>query len=198
MNNLKRECRAQIKLKLENLSQKDKEFKSRGVAAQLEKLFSHYLSIENFVLGAFAPMSDEPYWPYLLETKGEVNFKTAFPLPSEEEGGMSFLECRFEDLIKERAFGVNLLVPPRVGRKIVPDVFLVPGLAFTKAGERLGRGKGYYDRYLSNLKGARIGICFEEQLLSELPIDELDQRMNFVITEKNIYQTHNVSGSFKE
>jgi 5-formyltetrahydrofolate cyclo-ligase len=78
--------------------------------------------------------------------------------------------------------------PAPGGKEIPPeqiDLVLVPGLAFTRAGERLGRGGGYYDRFLAHpqLRAVRIGVCFEAQLLPELPLDSHDQHVQHVITD---------------
>ena len=60
---------------------------------------------------------------------------------------------------------------------------IVPGLAFTREGMRLGYGKGYYDRFISeNPKIVTIGVCFEEQVLDELPCDDNDMQLNFVFS----------------
>ena len=62
------------------------------------------------------------------------------------------------------------------------DVVVVPGMAFTPDGRRLGRGKGYYDRFLSAHPSLyRIGICFPFQLESDIPTDDFDVKMNEVI-----------------
>jgi 5-formyltetrahydrofolate cyclo-ligase len=63
-----------------------------------------------------------------------------------------------------------------------------PGLAFDREGNRLGRGKGYYDRFLSRARAevpglAVIGVCFSEQLVPEVPHGERDQRLDGVVTE---------------
>ncbi len=61
---------------------------------------------------------------------------------------------------------------------------LVPGLGFSAFGERLGRGKGFYDQYLSNFKGLKIGICFDCQWTDDhLPVDSWDIKMDIIITE---------------
>ncbi|MFZ4099606.1 MAG: 5-formyltetrahydrofolate cyclo-ligase [Chlamydiia bacterium] len=63
------------------------------------------------------------------------------------------------------------------------DVILVPGIGFTEAGHRLGRGHGHYDRLLSRLPcRLRIGICWTEQLTPTLPTDPWDQPVHLVIT----------------
>jgi 5-formyltetrahydrofolate cyclo-ligase len=66
------------------------------------------------------------------------------------------------------------------------DLIVVPGLAFTRDGLRLGRGGGYYDRLLAQLspRAAKIGVCFEMQIVSELPIEPHDIRLDAVITEE--------------
>lgn len=62
-------------------------------------------------------------------------------------------------------------------------------MCFDNEKNRLGFGKGYYDRYLENTKINKIGICFNEQILEKelLPIEHYDIKMNYVITEKIIY-----------
>jgi 5-formyltetrahydrofolate cyclo-ligase len=60
------------------------------------------------------------------------------------------------------------------------DVLLVPGLAFSEQGERLGRGAGFYDQVLEDFDGMSIGVCFKEQLLEELPCEEHDMSVDLV------------------
>ena len=63
------------------------------------------------------------------------------------------------------------------------DVAVVPGMAFDKEGHRLGRGKGYYDRFLRLLpKTYKIGICFSWQLVDNVPTDEHDILMDQIMT----------------
>ena len=68
------------------------------------------------------------------------------------------------------------------------DLILVPGLAFTEGGERLGRGGGYYDRLLAKLlpRTRRIGVCFAAQLVAALPTEPHDQRVERVITQLSV------------
>lgn len=69
------------------------------------------------------------------------------------------------------------------------DLVAVPGLAFDRRGYRLGRGKGFYDRFLSqkDFQGLRIALCFHEQLLEELlPVEPHDVPMNMIITDQKI------------
>ncbi len=63
------------------------------------------------------------------------------------------------------------------------DLIIVPGVAFDSKGNRLGRGRGYYDRFLSqHLEVKRIGICFDFQLVNEVPSEDFDIRMDEVIS----------------
>ena len=61
------------------------------------------------------------------------------------------------------------------------DVAIVPGMAFDLEGHRLGRGKGYYDRFLSRVKTYKIGVCFDFQILEQIPHDIHDIMMDEVI-----------------
>ncbi len=64
---------------------------------------------------------------------------------------------------------------------------LVPGLAFNKNGNRLGRGQGYYDKALQNFSGLKVGICFDFQLSKEtLPTEAHDIRVDYLITESGL------------
>ena len=63
------------------------------------------------------------------------------------------------------------------------DVVIVPGMAFDKQGHRLGRGKGYYDRFLSLCPQTyKIGICYPHRLLDQVPVDAHDILMDAIMT----------------
>ena len=65
------------------------------------------------------------------------------------------------------------------------DLIVVPGMAFDRTGNRLGRGKGYYDRFLSQHPAVpKIGICFDFQLVGAVPTEANDIRMDEVLTGK--------------
>jgi len=65
-----------------------------------------------------------------------------------------------------------------------PDIVILPGLAFDLDLHRLGYGKGCYDKKLKSMKSKRIGICFDLQIVDEIPKHEHDERLNLTITEK--------------
>ncbi|MDR0941383.1 MAG: 5-formyltetrahydrofolate cyclo-ligase [Bacteroidales bacterium] len=62
------------------------------------------------------------------------------------------------------------------------DVIIVPGVAFDKQGNRLGRGKGYYDKLLPQLSGTKIGVCFPCQLVERIVPDRWDVQMDKILT----------------
>ena len=67
-----------------------------------------------------------------------------------------------------------------------PDVVVVPGLAFTTRGERLGQGGGWYDRFLPQVRSncTTIGVCFEPQLVDTLPLEPHDVRLDHVVSDR--------------
>lgn len=66
------------------------------------------------------------------------------------------------------------------------DLIIVPGIAFDRQLNRMGRGKGYYDRLLSTMQAPKVGICFDFQMQDSVPVEPFDKKMNMVITEKEI------------
>ena len=67
------------------------------------------------------------------------------------------------------------------------SIAIVPAMAFDKQGHRLGRGKGYYDRFLSRIPNIyKIGVCFPFQMLESIPSESTDVVMDEVITSLNL------------
>ena len=102
---------------------------------------------------------------------------------------MNFFSWKKNDVLFVNEFGI--LEPNKTIVKI-PDIILVPILAFDKNKYRLGYGKGFYDRYLNKyLKQFKniltVGVAFSFQRHHKLPINHNDFKLNFIITEKGIY-----------
>ena len=108
------------------------------------------------------------------------------------EGGgeclLAALEPQTEVDWEEGAFGIRTPVPARSRRvpKEEIDFILVPGLAFDENGGRLGRGAGYYDRYLIGSSAFLMGFCLDIQLVENVPVDAHDVRMHAVVTDSQI------------
>lgn len=64
------------------------------------------------------------------------------------------------------------------------ELVIVPAVAYDRKGKRLGRGKGFYDRFLQNTKATKVGVGYEFQLLDELPSEPHDVPMDIIITQK--------------
>ena len=86
--------------------------------------------------------------------------------------------------------GCLFLCPPEGSAQVLPEALLIPGLAYTGRGERMGRGKGFYDRFLEGFEGLRVGVCFQEQLCHRLPTEEHDQGVELVVTDRQIINCH--------
>ncbi len=102
---------------------------------------------------------------------------------------MNFFSWKKRDLLFVNEFGI--LEPAKTQAK-VPDILLVPILAFDKNKYRLGYGKGYYDRYLNKYLNQltnilTVGVAFSFQKHHKLPINRNDVKLDFIITEKGIY-----------
>lgn len=86
---------------------------------------------------------------------------------------------------------MNLKEPvPEITLKAIPseiDLMIVPGLAFTQEGDRLGYGGGYYDRYLPSYNGSTAVLAFSEQLLTEVPLEPNDHKVQKIITDQAVF-----------
>jgi 5-formyltetrahydrofolate cyclo-ligase len=85
----------------------------------------------------------------------------------------------------------NLRMPALDEPKVMPhriDLVLVPGVAFSSRGERLGRGGGFYDRFLAmpGLRAKKVGVCFDLQIREELPTEAHDRAVDLVVTESRV------------
>ena len=92
----------------------------------------------------------------------------------------------YDDLVTNK-FGIR--EPEKTGEiETVFDLIIVPCVAAGVYGERLGHGRGYYDRFLKNARGDIICMCFEENIRDDIDMDEHDIWMPCVITEENVYE----------
>ena len=64
------------------------------------------------------------------------------------------------------------------------DLIITPGVAFDKSGNRLGRGKAYYDKLLKSTNAFKVGVCFNFQFLDWVPTDMHDIKMDLVLSDK--------------
>ena len=114
--------------------------------------------------------------------------KTLLPV-NKSENEMKFVKWEQLDPLKVNNFG--MLEPCLQTKPLTPDIMLVPLLAYDSENNRLGYGKGFYDRYLSKFlrnkkKIITIGVAFLFQKYSKLPVSKLDIKLNYILTEKGL------------
>ena len=176
--------RKRLKRKLSVISASSRKGKSRKIIAKLAQLlvFKKANRICTFMSS-----------PLEVETKALVGLalklkKTVYaPCPDSDGKGMAVYEVRNlrRDLRRGR---FNILEPRKIkarkGRPSSLDLILVPGLGFDRKGGRLGRGAGYFDRYLRRCTNAeKIGLAFREQITKKIPMTRRDVRVDRVITD---------------
>ncbi|MEQ9453312.1 MAG: 5-formyltetrahydrofolate cyclo-ligase [Phycisphaeraceae bacterium] len=133
---------------------------------------------------AYVSFQEEVATHRLLDQLLEQGKTVAVPVVAGEELVPHLLHD-LDDLYPDR-FGVPA-PQTRVRLDVEPDITLVPGLAFSPAGERLGRGGGYYDRFLAGHPDTlAIGVAFEAQVLDTLPTESTDHPVRILVTEKRV------------
>ena len=105
----------------------------------------------------------------------------------------NIIPCLINDLNQDLHAGTWGILEPRKDRiRPLPpleiDLVLVPGVAFDHQGNRLGYGRGYYDRFLPRLREdvLAVGLAFACQIVDRIPTDEYDMKMSLIITENGV------------
>ena len=150
------------------------------------------------VIYTYMALPDEVDLTEVIKNALRDGKKVALPkIISKEEGIIKFFYLDPQKrLAQQTAAGTFGISEPDESLPAIPDpahktLILVPGRAFTKEGDRLGRGKGYYDRFLGNglLRCARnditlAGVCFDFQIKKSLPVDDRDIKMHCIFTSQ--------------
>ncbi|MFA7082633.1 MAG: 5-formyltetrahydrofolate cyclo-ligase [Bacteroidales bacterium] len=172
----KKKYRKQVKLAKEQYSFSQKKELSKLIFEKLEK--EDYF-INSKIVMAYWSMDDE------VATREFVKkwYKEKTIL----------LPCVEGDVLKIRVFsGMDSMIKGEAYSILEPigeefkdidkiDVVVVPGIAFDKENNRLGRGRGYYDKLLKAANAIKVGVCFEFQFFERIPTEEFDVKMNYVI-----------------
>ncbi|HLD72457.1 MAG TPA: 5-formyltetrahydrofolate cyclo-ligase [Candidatus Nanoarchaeia archaeon] len=105
----------------------------------------------------------------------------------------------FNSELELGAYGIKEPKPiyPEFPRQKLNLIF-IPGVAFDLAGNRLGMGRGYYDRFLKDISAIKAGIAYEFQIVDRLDAQRHDIPMDFIITEKRIIEIKNPNRSIRE
>lgn len=139
---------------------------------------------------SYAPLFWEPGDRTFLQTVWDAGCTLALPRIQGKEIRFYTVTCE-ADLTE----GPYHIMEPDISclpgdRTLQPEstVILVPALAFTRDGRRLGKGGGYYDRFLSGVSDIQtVGIAYEFQIVSDLPQEPHDRRVSAILTPKRGY-----------
>lgn len=129
-------------------------------------------------VGAYAPLPDE-----VDITSAMTSPDRTFYIPAFDDNLGGYRLARMGETFKRGRFGILEPVDPVFAEKDEIDLILVPGIAFDKAGHRIGRGGGFYDQLLPLYNATRMGICFDFQYLETIPTESHDCMMDRIITE---------------
>ena len=133
----------------------------------------------------YFPIKSEPDTLSLFEFAKSRNIKIAFPISIKESFELDFRLVNSIDELRVGAYGIR--EPQQGAEKAISSpksICIVPALAFDEVGNRLGYGKGFYDRFLRNFSGLSIGITFDELKCSSLPYEYTDIPVDIIITDK--------------
>ena len=141
---------------------------------------------KNINIGGYYPINSEIGCLDILEKLEKNNFKISLPI-TKKNHDMDFYEWSFQNPLKISYQGIP---EPNSKKKVFPDVLIVPLVGFDRYKFRLGYGGGFYDRYISKIlkfkKILTVGFAFSFQEISKIPINKFDQKLNFILTDKEI------------
>ena len=156
---------------------------------------------ENFIKGVplKTPCVISGYWPVkgeinvlpLLETLRTHGHTCVLPHVVDKLTPLIFYKWDSKTPMIQGAYGIQE-PDPKASSIIIPDIILVPLLAFDTDGHRLGYGGGHYDRTIEYLKAMRkitvVGISFAYQQFDTVPIESHDHTMDYIVTERNVFK----------
>ena len=145
--------------------------------------------IENEYIGTYISFRDELDTKKLNQYLLERELNLALPAIDFQTKEINFFMYNKNTELIENKF--SILEPKFKDKVIFPKIILIPLLGYSKSGFRLGYGGGYYDKYLSkNGIGdvKKIGIAFSFQEVEEIPVEDHDERLDWILTEKHLYK----------
>jgi 5-formyltetrahydrofolate cyclo-ligase len=182
----KKQLRKQIQDRVRAMSSSEKQDASLSICSQLSSIASIEQADSIFT---FLPLVDEVDLLSLIELWIDESRTVCVPLMNWEAKTMrpGLLTSLAQDSLVETRHGI---LEPKAKHPLPSDcidVVLVPGVGFDPTGGRLGRGGGFYDRFLANTRPPIvIGVCFEEQIVEAVPREPHDQCMSAVVTPTNV------------
>ena len=127
-----------------------------------------------------------------LKKASKERFEILLPV-TRLSGSMDFVQWVFGEPLYVNSFGI--LEPKKTKKKILPDLIIVPLVAFDRELNRIGYGKGYYDRYLKKIskiekKTISLGIAYSFQKTRKIPVSKHDFKLDYIFTERGIIRAN--------
>ena len=153
----------------------------KGLSIQiLEKIETLPEFINAKTIMMYWSMDDEVYTHKFVEKWSQSK---AIILPSVQDNILLLKEYKGANhLVAGEKYGIPEPQGVAFNKPKKIDVIIVPGIAFDKLGNRMGRGKGYYDNLLKSSNAIKIGICFPFQIITKVPCELHDVKMDIVIS----------------
>ena len=137
------------------------------------------------IVGGYHAIQDEADPAQLLQALAKAGAIIAYPRMAQKNAALDFHLMADGEALRPGL--LNIHEPQAHWQKVIPDMLLVPLLAFDARGHRLGYGGGYYDRTLALLPQARaIGIAYAGQEVSSLPAEAHDRTLAAILTERGL------------
>lgn len=177
--------RQEIKNKLAKLSGREvtKDNKAINSHITVSRLF-----LEGKVIMGYLAQGKEVNIDPALQQALNSDKIVCVPCVLEESGQMQIVRLTALKNLEKDRYGIR--VPQEPYEVIDPsevDLVLVPAVAYTAQGNRMGRGKGYYDRFLPCCtKAVPMGVAFEAQVVEEMPLNAHDQNVRYLVTETGL------------
>lgn len=154
----------------------DKDIRSIEICKEIINLKEYKLAR---VVALYKSLKNEVNTDFLIEHS--LNEGKTVLLPKVIGDNIVFYKYQNGDRLVKSSFGVNEPLEGKHVNKDLIDLIIVPGICFDKEGNRLGYGKGYYDRYLKEVNDLSVGICFKEQFIERVETDENDVKVKKLI-----------------
>lgn len=137
-------------------------------------------------VGITISMENEVNTYAIIEKAWEEGKKVVVPKCNKETRTMSFRQISNFDQLEIVYMNLREPIPARTEEVNADDIDLqiVPGVAYTERGERIGYGGGYYDRYLLHYKGKTLSLAYSFQIVEHIPVEPFDKNVEKIITEK--------------
>ncbi len=140
-------------------------------------------------IGIYYPIKSEISPLKLVEICKNLSIEICLPIICKNTNELVFSKFLSKKHLIKNKYGI---FEPVKLKYIKPDIIFVPMVGFDKNLNRLGYGKGYYDRVISKLRKLKkifvIGVAYDNQMLRSIPVENHDEKMDIILTDKNIFR----------